>query len=249
MIALILLPLFMCNRTNKLKLKQIADIWQAHDDVIKWKHFPRYWPFVQGIHRSPVNSPHNGQWRGALMFYLICTGINGSVNNDEACVLRGHPAHYDVTVMHHFEMLFYRFFFFLCMAIMSTFTKKMICHYGSGLQHQVLPQVNEGMIHLMDLSNWFPIKHLSLSTISLQLVCKYWQSEIMKMIDHWSDFEWFCPEWDKYDVFVSYSCHYCLSFDELGSDCRVVKHTQCLPQIYGTMEHQADLTDWFPIHH
>ena len=29
-----------------------------HDDVIKWKHFPRYWPFVRGIHRSPVNSPH-----------------------------------------------------------------------------------------------------------------------------------------------------------------------------------------------
>ena len=27
-----------------------------HDDVIKWKHFPRYWPFVRGIHRSPVNS-------------------------------------------------------------------------------------------------------------------------------------------------------------------------------------------------
>ena len=24
-----------------------------HDDVIKWKHFPRYWPFVRGIHRSP----------------------------------------------------------------------------------------------------------------------------------------------------------------------------------------------------
>ena len=23
-----------------------------HDDVIKWKHFPRYWPFVRGIHRS-----------------------------------------------------------------------------------------------------------------------------------------------------------------------------------------------------
>ena len=27
-----------------------------HDDVIKWKHFPRYWPFMRGIHRSPVNS-------------------------------------------------------------------------------------------------------------------------------------------------------------------------------------------------
>ena len=26
----------------------------THDDVIKWKHIPRYWPFVRGIHRSPV---------------------------------------------------------------------------------------------------------------------------------------------------------------------------------------------------
>ena len=43
-----------------------------HGDVIKWKYFPRYWPFVRGIHRSPVNSPHKGQWHGALMFSLIC---------------------------------------------------------------------------------------------------------------------------------------------------------------------------------
>ena len=34
--------------------------------------FQRYWPFVWGIHRSPMNSPHKGQWRGALMFSLIC---------------------------------------------------------------------------------------------------------------------------------------------------------------------------------
>ena len=33
--------------------------------------FTRYWPFVLGIHRSPVNSPHKGQWRGALMFSFI----------------------------------------------------------------------------------------------------------------------------------------------------------------------------------
>ena len=43
-----------------------------HDDVIKWKHFPRYWSFLRGIHRSPVNSPHKGQWRGAMMLPLIC---------------------------------------------------------------------------------------------------------------------------------------------------------------------------------
>ena len=48
-----------------------------HDDVIKWKHFPRHWPFVRVIHRSPVNYPHNGQWRGALMFSLICAWIKG----------------------------------------------------------------------------------------------------------------------------------------------------------------------------
>ena len=41
-----------------------------HDNFIKWKHFPRYWPFVRGIHRWPVNSPHKGQWCGALMFVL-----------------------------------------------------------------------------------------------------------------------------------------------------------------------------------
>ena len=71
----------------------------THDDVIKWKHFPRYWPFVRGIHQSPVNSPHKGQWRGALMFSLICVQINGWVNNGEAGVMRRHRSHYDVTVM------------------------------------------------------------------------------------------------------------------------------------------------------
>ena len=70
-----------------------------NDDVIKWKHFPRYWPFVRGIHRSPVNSPHKGQWRGALMFTLICAQINGWENNRAAGDLRHHRAHYDVIVM------------------------------------------------------------------------------------------------------------------------------------------------------
>ena len=46
-----------------------------------------------------VNSPHKGQWRGALMFSLICAWINGWVNNRQACDLRRHRAHYDVIVM------------------------------------------------------------------------------------------------------------------------------------------------------
>ena len=72
---------------------------EFHDDVTNWKHLPCYWPFVWGIHRSPVNSPHKGQWRGALMFSLIYAWINGCVNNREAGDLRRHRGHYDVTVM------------------------------------------------------------------------------------------------------------------------------------------------------
>ena len=61
--------------------------------------FPRHWPFGRGIHRSPVNSPHKGQWRGALMFSLICIWINSWVKNRDAGDLRRHLAHHDVTVM------------------------------------------------------------------------------------------------------------------------------------------------------
>ena len=59
-----------------------------NDDVTKWKHFRRYWPRVRGIHLSPVNSPHKGQWRGVWW-----------INNRGAADLRRHRAYYDVTVM------------------------------------------------------------------------------------------------------------------------------------------------------
>ena len=51
-----------------IKLCPIPIPWWRH----QWKHFPYYWPFVRGIHRSPVNSSHKNQWRGALMFSFIC---------------------------------------------------------------------------------------------------------------------------------------------------------------------------------
>ena len=47
----------------------------------------------------PVNSPHRGQWRRALMFSLICAWINDWVNNHEAGDLRRHRGHFDVNVM------------------------------------------------------------------------------------------------------------------------------------------------------
>ena len=89
---------------SMMSLWLIGAIWchrTWHDDVIKWNHFPRYWPFVWGIHRPPVNSPHKGQRRGALMFSLICARMNVWVNNREAGDLRRHRANYDFTVMVH----------------------------------------------------------------------------------------------------------------------------------------------------
>ena len=69
------------------------------DDVIKWKHFPCNLTLVWRIHRSPVNSPHKGQWHGALMFSLICAWNNSWANNGDAGDLRRHRAHFDVIVM------------------------------------------------------------------------------------------------------------------------------------------------------
>ena len=71
----------------------------GHDDVITWQLFPRYWTFVRGIQRSPMNSPHKGQWHGALVFTFICAWMNGWVNNREAGNLRRHRDQYDVIVM------------------------------------------------------------------------------------------------------------------------------------------------------
>ena len=36
---------------HRQKYRQISKENCQHDDVIKWKHLPRYWPFVRGIHR------------------------------------------------------------------------------------------------------------------------------------------------------------------------------------------------------
>ena len=81
-------------RSNSLISQwELFRVWN-HDDVIKWNL-----PFVRGIHRSPVNSPHKGQWRGALMFSLICAWINAWVNNREAGDLGRHRARYDVIAM------------------------------------------------------------------------------------------------------------------------------------------------------
>ena len=54
---------------------------------------------MRGIHRSPVNSPHKGQWPGALMLSLIWAWTKGSENHPDAGDLRHHHTHYEITIM------------------------------------------------------------------------------------------------------------------------------------------------------
>ena len=92
-------------------------VWFVMADIEQplWSYLLRLYPFSWWRHQMetfsallaicagnspiPVNSPHKGQSRGALLFTLICVWINGCVNNREADDLRRYCAHYGVTVM------------------------------------------------------------------------------------------------------------------------------------------------------
>ena len=97
-----------------------------HDDVIKWKHFPHYWPSVRAIHWSLVDSPRKGQWRGALLFSLISAWKNGWANNLDAGDLRCHYTHYDVPVM------VYNFSLSRSWTLTSTLTSMLTPHWWMG---------------------------------------------------------------------------------------------------------------------
>ena len=68
-----LFHLQMCHQTSMCSILKV----ETHGDVIKWKHFLHNWPFVRGIHRWLMSSPHKDRWRGALMYALICAWTNG----------------------------------------------------------------------------------------------------------------------------------------------------------------------------
>ena len=78
-------------------------VWSSISYISTWNimfHFSKLRLSHKTIKaRSPVDSPHKGQWRGALTFSLICASTNGWANNWDASDLRCHRAHHDVTVM------------------------------------------------------------------------------------------------------------------------------------------------------
>ena len=79
------------------------ELVKSYNRNSRWRH--QMEPFSALLAICARNSPVPGefpaqcQWRGALMFYLICVWINGWVNNGEAGDLRRYRAHYDVIVM------------------------------------------------------------------------------------------------------------------------------------------------------
>ena len=66
---------------------------------LRHQHFSCHWPFVRGLHRPPVDSPHKDQWRGALMFSFMCAWTNGWANSEDVGDLRRQSAHCYVTVI------------------------------------------------------------------------------------------------------------------------------------------------------
>ena len=82
-------------RWNKEWSCQVRSLLWLHDDVIKLKHFPCSRPFVREIHWSPVNFPHKGQWRGAL----IHAWNDSWANNGDTGELRRYRGYYDLIVM------------------------------------------------------------------------------------------------------------------------------------------------------
>ena len=81
-------------RTSNEERLSMAWPWWRH----RMETFSTLLP-LKGINRSPVNSPHKGQWRRAVMFSLIWAWTNSWASIRDAGDLRRHRAHYDLTVM------------------------------------------------------------------------------------------------------------------------------------------------------
>ena len=80
-----------------------ASVAKMMNAISWWRHhmetFSAWVAICAGY--SPVKSPQKGQWRGALMFYLICAWINSWVNVSSSGVVVGStsiPARLDTLV-------------------------------------------------------------------------------------------------------------------------------------------------------
>ena len=97
---------FQCLSLQRLYMRRGFQCSSPQCRISWWRHqmetFSALLAICAGNSPVPVNSPHKGQWRGALMFTLIWVSINGCVNNREAGDVRCYRTHYDVIVVYGF---------------------------------------------------------------------------------------------------------------------------------------------------
>ena len=87
---------------SKVSILQTSSLGTGKDYSwwrLQIKTHPALLALCEGNHRSPVDSPHNGKWRGALMSFLIGAWKYGWANNRHAGDLRRHHAHYNIIVI------------------------------------------------------------------------------------------------------------------------------------------------------
>ena len=160
------LKYFMTNTWNHPWINTLDNPWWRH----QMERIPRNWPFVRGIHRPSMNSPHKGQWCGALMLSLICAWLNGWVNIREAGDLRRHRAHYDVIVILILNQVW------LCSTLTDHLLVVWLCVLKFVSNISVLFSYYTVEPHTINtVTNWHPV--LSWTCFSNVWMCVYWSSD------------------------------------------------------------------------
>ena len=92
--------LWLLHNWDDVGVRELCTLKLCEINISWWRHEMGTFSVLLALcaGNSPVNSPHKGHWRGALIFSFICAWINGWINNREAGDLRHHPAHYELGI-------------------------------------------------------------------------------------------------------------------------------------------------------
>ena len=118
----------------------------------------------EGIHRPPVDTPRRGQWRGALIFSLICAWTNGR--------------HYNVTVMDNDDHLCLP----SCQFTPKVARVKWLCYRQYGKPNPTLPlQVTSRIMVILDINDMAQIKSHAVEKLRRKLVQWYYMNILFRI--------------------------------------------------------------------
>ena len=208
-----------------------------------------------GIHRSAVNSPHKGQWCRALSLSLICTWINGYLNNRKAGDLRHHRPHYDVIVM--FENWgTYRWNVWVQNLTMTTFgSTRMILSWLN--MHINNWHTNTSYLDEFLFWVWFYTLFTKFIFLGDWIITVKWNLHVFVHICYWL-FGWFNPLYTKFMrikiclFYLGYKWIYVVCImDFLDTRCWYLKEIWCYPITWlaNTRRQQASVQQQASVHH